>query len=292
MCDELTESDNESFEREFGKLNRRDFTKLTALASMLALVPPVANAMDTVETNVTITTPDGIAEAYFVHPATGKYPAILMWTDILGLRNAFRTMATRLAQSGYSVLVPNPFYRSAKVPVVPEGASFSDPDTRKLLFSFAGNLTQEAAFADAKAFAAFLDKQESVDTNRKMGTNGYCMGGPLVMRTAAAVADRVGAGATFHAGRLVTDRDDSPHLLIPKTPAHMLHAIAENDDKKAPETKTVLANAYKQANTPAEIEVYDDTLHGWCSLDSAVYNEKQAEKAWSRMLHLYSSELG
>jgi len=291
MCDDLTELDNEKYADEGGKINRRDFGKLTAITSMLALVPPVANALDVTENEVKIVTPDGEAQAYFVHPAEGKHPAILMWTDILGLRNAFRTMATRLAQSGYSVLVPNPFYRSAEIPVVDEGASFKDPETRKLLFGYAGKLTQEAAFTDARTFISFLDEQSSVDTSRKIGTNGYCMGGPLVMRTAAAVPDRVGAGATFHAGRLVTDKEDSPHLLIPKTPAHMLHAVAENDDEKAPETKNVLAEAYEKASVPAEIEVYEGTLHGWCSLDSSVYNEAQAEKAWSRMLSLFDSAL-
>ena len=239
----------------------------------------------------TITTPDGEAEAYFVHPANGKHPAVLMWTDILGLRNAFRTMATRLAQSGYSVLVPNPFYRSAKIPVVPEGASFRDEDTRNLLRGYAGQLNQEAVFSDAKTFIGFLDQQDSVDTSKKVGTNGYCMGGPLVMRTAAAMSDRVGAGATFHAGRLVTDKDDSPHLLIPNTPAQMLHAVAENDDERSPDTKNILAQAYKDADIPAEIEVYEGTLHGWCSLDSSVYNQEQAERAWARMLHLFDTAL-
>lgn len=291
MCDDLTELDNEEFAQQGGKVNRRDFGKLTAIAGMLALAPAVANALDVTESNVTITTPDGDAEAYFVHPSEGKHAGVLMWTDILGLRNAFRTMATRLAQSGYSVLVPNPFYRSAKIPVVAEGSSFKDPDTRSLLRGYAGKLTQDAAFSDAKTFIAFLDQQESVDTSRKVGTNGYCMGGPLVMRTAAAMADRVGAGATFHAGRLVTDKEDSPHLLIPKSPAQMLHAVAENDDEKAPDTKEVLATAYKDADIAAEIEVYEDTLHGWCSLDSAVYNEAQAEKAWSRMLNLFEKAL-
>ena len=291
MCDDLTELDNEKYTQQGGLLNRREFGKLTAMASMLALVPPVANALDVTESAVTITTPDGEAEAYFVHPANGKHPAVLMWTDILGLRNAFRTMATRLAQSGYSVLVPNPFYRSAKIPVVAEGASFSDEDTRNLLRGYAGQLNQEAAFSDAKTFIGFLDQQDSVDTSKKVGTNGYCMGGPLVMRTAAAMSDRVGAGATFHAGRLVTDKDDSPHLLIPNTPAQMLHAVAENDDERSPDTKNILAHAYKDADIPAEIEVYEGTLHGWCSLDSSVYNQEQAERAWARMLHLFDTAL-
>lgn len=291
MCDDRTELENKKYFEEKGSINRRDFGKISALASLMAMVPPVANALDVTESNVTITTPDGEAEAFFVHPSTGKHPAILMWTDILGLRNAFRVMSKRLAEAGYSVLVPNPFYRDAQVPVVPEGSSFGDDDTRTLLRSYAGKLTQDAAFSDAKAFIGFLDEQGSVDTNRKVGTNGYCMGGPLIMRTAAAVPDRVGAAASFHAGRLVTDADDSPHLLIPSTPAHVLHAIAENDDERAPDTKDILAAAYEKAGIPAEIEVYAGAMHGWCSLDSPVYNEAQAEKAWGRMLHLFENAL-
>lgn len=291
MCDDVTELDNEKYLAEKGNVNRRDFGKLTAMAGLITMIPQVANALDVTESNVTITTPDGEAEAFFVHPATGKHPAILMWTDILGLRNAFRVMARRLAESGYSVLVPNPFYRDAKIPVVPEGSSFADPDTRTLLRSYAGKLNQDAAFSDARTYIGFLDQQESVDTNRKIGTNGYCMGGPLIMRTAAAVPERVGAAASFHGGGLATDREDSPHLLIPKTQAHILHAVAENDDEKSPDTKNILAAAYKEAGIPAEIEVYEGAMHGWCSLDSPVYNEAQAEKAWTRMLNLFETAL-
>ena len=292
MCDDLTQLDIEKLTTDGGKVNRRNFGKISAVASFVAMLPPVANAVDVVESNVTITTPDGEAEAYFVHPASGKHPGILMWTDILGLRTAFRTMATRLAQSGYSALVPNPFYRSAKVPVVPEGASFKDEDTRNLLRGMAGKLTQDAAFSDATAFVNFLDAQGAVDTNRQVGTAGYCMGGKLIMRTAAALPERIGAAASFHGGGLATDSPDSPHLLIPKSPAHVLHAIAANDDEKDPEAKNILANAYEEAGIPAEIEVYEGALHGWCSLDSPAYNEAAAEKAWSRMLNLFENALG
>jgi len=292
MCDDLTQLDIERSAIDGGKINRRNFGKLSAAASLAAMLPSAANAVDVIESNVSITTPDGEAEAYFVHPATGKHPGILMWTDILGLRPAFRTMATRLAQSGYSVLVPNPFYRSAKIPVVPEGSSFKDEDTRNILRGMASKLTQDAAFSDATAFINFLDDQESVDTERKVGTNGYCMGGKLIMRTAAALPDRVGAAASFHGGGLASDSPDSPHLLIPKSPAHVLHAIASNDDEKDPEAKNILAKAYADAGIPAEIEVYEGALHGWCSLDSPAYNEAAAEKAWGRMLHLFETALG
>ena len=291
MCDDLTELDNQKYLREKNSLNRRDFCKFTATAVGALAMPMAANAVEVVESDVTITMPNGEAEAFFVHPGSGKHPGILMWTDILGLRQAFRTMATRLAQSGYSVLVPNPFYRDSPIPVVPEGSSFKDPETRQYLRGLAGKLTQDAAFSDARTFVSFLDQQAAVDTDRKMGTAGYCMGGALIMRTAAALPDQIGAAASFHDGRLVTDAEDSPHLLIPNSPAHVLHAVAENDHQRTPETKGILAAAYEKAGVPAEIEVYEGALHGWCSLDSPVYNQVQAEKAWSRLLALYERAL-
>ena len=214
-----------------------------------------------------------------------------MWPDIKGLRPAFKLMGKRMAENGYAVLVVNPFYRDAEAPVAGENPNFSDPETRKFLVRMARKLTQDAAMSDARAYINFLDAQKGVDTSRKVGTCGYCMGGPLIMRTAGARPDRVGAAASFHGGRLVTDKPDSPHLLIPNSPAHILHAIAENDDARTPEVKTILAQAYEAAGVPAEIEVYEGTKHGWCPPDSTVYDEAQAEKAWSRMLALYERAL-
>ena len=292
MCDELTERDNESFARRGGALNRRDFSKLSAAALMTMMYPASALGQEAVEeSDVTVDMPDGVSDCYYVRPSSGKHPAVLIWPDIKGLRPAFRAMGKRLAMQGYSVLVVNPFYRDAKAPVVGEGASFRDPDTRKFLVGMARKLTQDASMSDARAYISFLDAQDSVDTNRKVGTMGYCMGGPLIMRTAGAVPERVGAAASFHGGGLVTDREDSPHLLIPTSPAHVLHAIAENDDERGPEAKHVLAAAYKAAGVPAEIEVYEGTLHGWCPPDSSVYNEVQAEKAWSRLSALFETAL-
>jgi len=291
MCDDITESDIDKFQQQGGSLNRRDFGKLSAAAGFASILPSVANAEQVTESDVEIETPDGVADAYFVHPAKGKHAAILIWPDILGLRPAFRAMGKRMAESGYAVLVVNPFYRSAKSPVVQLGASFGDQETRDKVLPMARQLSAETHFSDAKAFIAFLDQQDAVDTERKVGTAGYCMGGPMIMRTAAAVPDRVGAAASFHGGGLATDREDSPHLLIPKTQAHVLHAIATNDDEKRPEVKDILKAAYAEANIPAEIEVYTDTLHGWCPPDSRVYNEAQAERAWSRLLALYERAL-
>ncbi|MEZ7909439.1 MAG: dienelactone hydrolase family protein [Pseudomonadales bacterium] len=292
MCDELTEIDNESFSNGGGALSRRDFSKLSAAAIMSLMFPTNALGQEVVEkSDVMVNMRDGVSDCYYVRPSSGKHPAVLMWPDIKGLRPAFRAMGKRLAMQGYSVLVVNPFYRDAKAPVVGEGASFSDPETRKFLIAMARKLTQNASMADARAYIEFLDAQDNVDTNRKVGTLGYCMGGPLIMRTAGAVPNRVGAAASFHGGGLVSDADDSPHLLIPSSSAHVLHAIAENDDERGPDAKNVLAAAYKAAGVPAEIEVYEGTLHGWCPPDSQVYNKIQAEKAWSRLTALFKTAL-
>ena len=291
MCDELTQQDADDFLRRSG-VTRRQFGKLSAAAGMAVMFPPVANAQAVTETDVEITTPDGVADCYFVHPASGQHPAVLVWPDILGLRPAKRAMGMRLAQSGYSVLVVNPFYRDARSPVVEEGATFGQPEIREIVLPMARNLNADTHFTDARAFVGFLDQQAAVDTNRKIGTTGYCMGGPMVMRTVAAVPDRLGAGATFHGGGLATDADNSPHLLIPDTTAHMLHCVAANDDENNPDAKNILRDAYASAGLPAEIEVYEGALHGWCPPDSAVYNEAQAERAWSRLLVLLETALG
>ena len=290
MCDQDTQKDVDEYLRRAG-ITRRQFGKMSAVAGVGMMLPKVANAQDVTEMDVEITTPDGVADAYFVHPSSGQHPGVLVWPDILGLRPAFRAMGKRLAESGYSVLVVNPFYRDARSPVVEEGATFGQPEVREHVLPMARNLNAETHFTDARAFIPFIDSQAAVDTGRKIGTTGYCMGGPMVMRTVAAVPDRMGAGATFHGGGLATENDDSPHLLIPDTTAHMLHCVAANDDEGNPEAKNILRAAYDTAGLPAEIEVYEGTLHGWCPPDSAVYHEDQAERAWSRLLALFETAL-
>ena len=290
MCDEITQQDAEEFLSKSG-LTRRQFGKLSAAAGVGMMLPAVANAQDVTEIDVEITTPDGVADCYFVHPSQGQHAAVLVWPDILGLRPAFRAMGKRLAQSGYSVLTVNPFYRDARSPVVPDGATFGQPEIREIVMPLRNNLSADTNFTDATAFVEWLDQQTAVDTGRKIGTTGYCMGGPIVMRTVAAVADRLGAGATFHGGGLATDQADSPHLLIPDTTAHMLHCVAANDDENNPQAKMTLREAYDTAGISAEIEVYESTLHGWCPPDSAVYDETQAERAWSRLLALFERAL-
>jgi carboxymethylenebutenolidase len=272
-------------------LSRRRFGALTLGVGLSAMLPRLADAADTTDSEIEIKTPDGTCDAYLVHPVKGKYPAVLIWPDIFGLRPAFRQMGKRLAESGYTVLVINPFYRTQKAPTAPEHPDFNDPATRQALMSLAGTLSPATALTDATAFVAYLDGQAATDKKRKMGTTGYCMGGPFVFRTAAAFANRVGAGATFHGGGLATDKPESPHLLIPKMQAHFLIAIAENDDQREPEVKNILRDSFAKAKLPAEIEVYAGTKHGWCPPDSAVYNAEQAEKAWSRMLVLFKTAL-
>jgi carboxymethylenebutenolidase len=239
------------------------------------------------ESEVTIKTPDGTADCYFVHPASGTAAAVLVWPDIFGLRPAFRTMGKRLAENGYSVLVVNPFYRVKKAPTAEQGAATPIPS----LLPLAQALNETTHMTDAKAFIAWLDQQPSVAKNRKIGTQGYCMGGPMAFRTSAAVPDRVGAVASFHGGGLVTPNPNSPHLQASKTKAQFLIAVAANDDMRSPDEKNVLKDTFAKANLQAEVEVYTGAAHGWCPPDSGVYNEPQAEKAWTRLLALYSKAL-
>ena len=291
MCDQDHYEDDLKAYTARGAVSRRQFGALSIGAGMMALLPRAADAQSVTERDVTIKTPDGTADCHFVHPAKGAHAAVLVWPDILGLRPAFRQMGKRLAESGYTVLTVNPFYRMKVSPVVPAGASFADPEVRKMVMPLAQGLNATTHVTDAKAFIAWLDAQPQVEKKRKIGTTGYCMGGPIVMRTAAAVPDRVGAGASFHGGGLVTKNPDSPHLLVPSMKASFLFAVAENDDQREPEAKNVLKETFAKANLPAEIEVYAGAAHGWCPPDSAVYNEKQAERAWSRLLVLFGKAL-
>jgi carboxymethylenebutenolidase len=286
MCDQdHFDNDREEFEAG-GLVTRRQFGVLVG-AGIALMLPKVVNAVAVTESDVTIKTPDGTCDAYFVHPATGTAPAVLVWPDIFGLRPAFRQMGKRLAETGYSVVVVNPFYRRMKAPTAAKGSATPIPE----LMPLAQSLNETTQMTDAKAFIAWLDQQQSVAKNRKVGTQGYCMGGPIAFRTAAAVPDRVGAIASFHGGGLVTDMPNSPHLQAAKTKAQLLIAIAANDDMRSPNEKNVLKETFAKANLPAEIEVYTGAAHGWCPPDSGVYNEPQAEKAWSRLIALYGKAL-
>jgi carboxymethylenebutenolidase len=286
MCDQDHFDDDRREYEARGLVTRRQFGAILG-AGITMMLPKVVNAVAVTESDVTVTTPDGTADCYFVHPATGTGAAVLVWPDIFGLRPAFRQMGKRLAESGYSVLVVNPFYRVKTAPTAAAGAATPIADVLPL----ARGLNETTHMTDARAFIAWLDQQKSVARNRKIGTQGYCMGGPIAFRTAAAVPDRVGATASFHGGGLVTAAPNSPHRLVAKTKAHVLVAIAANDDARSPTEKDVLKETFTAAKVPAEIEVYEGAAHGWCPPDSGVYNEPQAEKAWGRLLALYGKAL-
>lgn len=287
MCDQIHFDEDERDYASRGLITRNQFGQLLGAGAMMML-PQVANAVAVTESDVTITTPDGKCDAYFVHPSSGTAPAVLVWPDIFGLRPAFRQMGKRLAESGYSVVVVNPFYRTKPAPTAPNGSATPIPEVMPLAQSL--NATTHAT--DAKAFIAWLDQQKSVAKNRKVGTQGYCMGGPIAFRTAAAVPERVGGVASFHGGGLVRgEAADSPHIMAAKTKASFLVAIAANDDERAPKDKEVLKETFAAAKLNAEIEVYEKSAHGWCPPDSRVYNEPLAEKAWARLLDLYKKSL-
>ena len=281
-------------------ITRRDFVKTTAAGFAVAAGANLG-AQQAVETNVEIRTADGTCDAAFIHPATGSHPAVVIWPDAFGLRPSMRDIAKRLATEGYSVLVPNPFYRVAKAPVFEDASNFNfgDPAQRSKLTPLMGSINADgAAERDAAAFIAWLDTQRQVDRNKKVGTQGYCMGGALVVRTAAAASNRVGAGASFHGGGLVTPNPNSPHLLAPKIKARMYFGVAANDDAQQPDAKTKLKEAFDAAKVPVEVEVYPQAQHGWCVPDmpkqpngQPIYSKRDAERAWGKLLALYKAGL-
>ena len=313
MCDDITEAEDESWlERSVG---RRGLARIGLGAAALVALPdcssdsggpkspdsggdaPSASAMPSAAASpstssraVTVDTPDGKADGFFVFPREGKHPGVVVWPDIAGSRTAYQTMATRLAERGYAVLVVNQYYRSAKAPVLASFAEWKTDAGKEKLKPMIEAITPEGTSRDGAAFVAWLGGQPEVDTSRKIGTSGYCMGGPFAIRTAAAAPARVGAVASFHGANLASDKPESPHLLFAKTQAHYLIAIAQNDDERQPEAKTLLRESADAAKQPAEIEVYP-AQHGFSTIDSPVYDEAQAERAWARMLATFSAGL-
>ena len=281
-----------------GEVPRRDFVGLSVAAGVAAATATASAAgLKVVETDVEVKTPDGTCDAAFIHPASGSHPGVLLWPDAFGLRPSMREMAKRLAAEGYSVLVPNPFYRISKAPFTDASTfNFANPDDMKKLGPLMGSVNAPGnAEKDAIAYVAFLDAQKQVNKSKKIGTQGYCMGGPLVVKTAAALPDRIGAGGSFHGGGLVTDKPESPHLLAPKIKARMYFGIASNDDMRQPDAKDKLKEAFTAAKVPVEIEVYSGSLHGWCVPDmpqqngKPIYNKADAERAWGKLLALYKA---
>jgi carboxymethylenebutenolidase len=295
----MSEDQKSKNDAQSGDIARREFVALSVAAGLTASAGSAAAAgLEVVETNVEIKTPDGTCDAAFIHPKTGSHPGVLIWTDLFGLRPSFREMARRLAAEGYSVLVPNPFYRKAKAPVVEDATKFNFQTDMPKMQPLTASIAEPGAIErDAVAYIGFLDSQKEVNKAKKVGTQGYCMGGPLVIKTAAALPNRIGAAATFHGGNLVTDKPDSPHLLAPKIKAHMYLAIASNDDMRQPDAKDKLKEAFAAAKVPAEIEVYTGSLHGWCVPDMPaqngmpIYNKPEAERAWAKLEALYKAGL-
>jgi carboxymethylenebutenolidase len=278
-------------------ISRREFAMLT-LAAGLSTAAGADAAAEVIDTDVSVKTPDGTCDAALIHPKAGHWPGAIIFTDIFGLRPTMREMAKRLARDGYTVLVPNPFYRSTKAPGLSLDFDFSSPADRAKLDAYRAPMTPEAVMRDAAAYVAYLDAQSSVNRRAKIGVVGYCMGGPMTLQAAAANPDRIGAGASFHGGGLVTDKPDSPHLLVAKIKAQFYFGIAQSDDAKQPDAKIKLKEAFEAAQLPVAIEVYAGTLHGWCVKDmplqagKPIYNEPEAERAWQELTALYRRALG
>jgi carboxymethylenebutenolidase len=272
-------------------VSRRSFI-VSSAATVLLSSAPAATGARVVEKDVNVPMASGVCDAALFYPeGKGPWPAVLVWTDILGLRPVFREMGSRLAAEGYVVLVPNPYYRGAKAPVVDGSFNFSNPADRAKIMPLAQSLTADTNISDAKSYVSFLDAQSQTNKKEKMGVQGYCMGGPPAFRTAATRPDRIGAVATFHGGGLVTDKPDSPHLLIPKMKAEVLCCVADNDDKRDPEAKDKLKQAFAAAHLKATVEVFEGCNHGWTVRGSQVYNEAGAERAWSELTALYKRDL-
>jgi len=272
-------------------VSRRAFVVSSAATVVLNSASATAQAK-VVEKDVNVPMASGVSDSAIFYPeGKGPWPGVLVWTDILGLRPVFREMGRRLAAEGYVVLVPNPFYRNAKAPIVDGSFDFSKPEDRAKVMPMAAALTADANISDVKSYVAFLDQQSQTDKKRRMGVQGYCMGGPLTFRTAATQADRIGAAATFHGGGLVTDKPESPHLLIPKMKAEVLCCVADNDDKRDAAAKDKLKEAFAAVHLKATVEVYEGCNHGWTVRGSQVYNEAGAERAWAELTALYKRNL-
>jgi carboxymethylenebutenolidase len=288
-------SDENKDRPENGSLPRRDFV-MSVAAGLAAAGSASAKDVKLTETDVEIKTPDGSADCAFIHPASGSHAAVIIWPDAFGLRPSMRTMAKRLAAEGYSVLVPNPFYRVGKAPQYEDASTINFATERAKLGPLMGSIGAAGAVEkDAPAYVEWLDKQKPVDKSKKIGTQGYCMGGALVVRTCAAVPDRLGAGGSFHGGGLVTAQPTSPHLLAPKINAHMYFGIAANDDASQPDAKDKLKEAF---GAKAVVEVYSSCQHGWCVPDmpkgadgKPIYNQAEADRAWGHLVALYKANL-
>jgi carboxymethylenebutenolidase len=275
--------------KDAGVLSRRGFGALSLGAGLAAAGQVLA--ADVVETDVDIKTPDGTCDAALFHPpGAGRWPGAVIFTDILGLRPVFRDMARRLAANGYTVVVPNPFYRTRKAPVIEGPFDFTKPDDRAKLAPLTAPLSRATQITDTTAYITWLRAQPRVNKRKKIGVSGYCMGGPFTLVAASVAPDHVGALGSFHGGGLVTDRPDSPHLLIAQIKASCYLGVAQNDDQRQPDAKDKLKAALADAKLTAEVEVYPAN-HGWCVKDNPTYDAASAERAWAHLTSLYAKAL-
>jgi carboxymethylenebutenolidase len=280
---------------ESNTISRREFTALSLAAGVTVAAGAHAAVAEVIDTDVEVKTADGTTEAALIHPkGKGQWPGVILFVDVFGLRPTMRDMAKRLAANGYTVLVPNPYYRTTKAPGLPSTLDFTNKDDLAKISAVRKPLSDEAVMSDTTAYVKFLDAQSMVNKKAKMGVFGYCMGGPMTMQAAAANPGRVGAGASFHGGGLVTDKPDSPHLKVPQMKAQFYFAIAANDDQRQPDAKSKLSEAFKAAKLTQTQKVYDGCNHGWCVKDmpngpdgKPLYNEAGAEEAWGQLVALY-----
>lgn len=297
MCDETTDRELDAWLKRRA-VTRRGFAvgASATLAATSLLLPACATPLPEpgtiTETEVKVPTPEGEIDALFIHPVSGAHAAVIIWPDIHGVRPAFFDMARRLAGAGYSVLAANPYYRTHTGRLFQDGQTIRDEGGWQLVEPHYSSLSPATVITDSNAIVAWLDEQEAVDTGRGIGAIGFCMTGSWTIRAAAAVPDRVKAPSSFHGGGLVTDAEDSPHRLAGQIQGGALIAIAENDHEREPEAQGELIAAFEAAGLPAEIEVYDDAMHGWVPTDSRAHNPEQSERAWARMLALFEAQLG
>ncbi|WP_260636942.1 dienelactone hydrolase family protein [Streptomyces angustmyceticus] len=237
-----------------------------------------------------IPTPDGVADAYLAHPDDGApHPGVLLYMDAFGLRPSLEEMAKRLAGHGYTVLVPNVFYRSGRAPLVelPDAIDPSQrPEIFEQLFPIMQTLTPEPAMRDAGAYLDWLAASPMV-TDGPVGTTGYCMGGVLAVRTAAAHPDRVAAAAAFHAGRLATDAEDSPHRLAGRITARLYFGHADQDRSMTPEQIGDLEQALDAAGVRYRSELYEGAHHGYTQADTTAYHAEADARHWRNLLDLF-----
>jgi carboxymethylenebutenolidase len=273
-------------------VSRRQFAKLGAAATVAASVPwSAAHAIEGVtEAQATFDVPGGKMDTFFAYPSTGKHPGVIVWPDIAGLRGSFMSMARRLARDGFSVMVLNAYYLEGEAPQFDDFDDWREQGGMDKVAPWRDKLTPAVITETAKAVVAVLDMQESVDTAKGIGVQGYCMGGPFAVWTAAAVPERVRAVATFHGAGLVGEEETSPVKVLGQTQASYLFAIARSDDRTSPGDKDALRAAAAAAGRPAEIKVFPAD-HGWTVSDSPVYNYDQDDASWELLLDLYEGAL-